>query len=144
MKTEIRNIAYDTPDYYKAVELRDKILRKPLGMVFTKEFLSQDSSDLIIGIFEDNKILGVLHLKPLDAGTLKMRQVAVDNSLQGKGLGSKLVQYSEESARKKKYTKIVLHARETAVKFYKNLNYTIEGDRFEEVGIPHFKMHKLL
>lgn len=144
MKREIRTIAFGTADYYKAVKLRDKILRKPLGMVFTKEFLEQDATEYIIGIFEENEILAVLHLKPLDKNILKMRQVAVDDYLQGQGIGSELVLYSEEFARKKGCKKFVLHARDTAVKFYKNLNYTVEGDQFEEVGILHYIMHKKL
>jgi predicted GNAT family N-acyltransferase len=39
---------------------------------------------------------------------------------------------------------VVLHARETAVSFYKKLGYTKEGNVFEEVGIPHWKMTKPL
>jgi len=144
MEREIRIIAFGTADYYKAVELRDKILRKPLGMVFTKEFLEQDRYEHIIGIFEENEIIAVLHLKPLNENTFKMRQVAVDDNLQGQGIGSKLAEYSEIFARNKGCKEFVLHARETAVKFYKNMNYIIEGEQFEEVGIPHFKMKKKL
>jgi predicted GNAT family N-acyltransferase len=42
------------------------------------------------------------------------------------------------------FARMVLHARETAVPFYKVLEYNIVGDRFEEVGIPHFRMEKAL
>ena len=35
-----------------------------------------------------------------------------------------------------------LHARENVHKFYFKLGYRIEGDLFEEVGIPHYKMVK--
>ncbi|NOZ36403.1 MAG: GNAT family N-acetyltransferase [Chlorobi bacterium] len=40
--------------------------------------------------------------------------------------------------------KIVLHARKTAVSFYLKLNYKIISEQFYEVGIPHFKMRKML
>ena len=94
-------------------------------MVFTNEFLNQDKEDYILGLFEQNRIRAVLHLKPLSGSVLKMRQVAVDENLQGKGYGSKLVRYSEEFALCSGYSKIILHARETAVAFYKKLNYKL-------------------
>ncbi|MCD6556228.1 MAG: GNAT family N-acetyltransferase [Bacteroidales bacterium] len=141
---EIRLIKYRSEDYFKSVELRDKILRKPLGMVFTDEFLKQDEKEFMIGLFEQNQIKAVLHLKPLSDTVLKMRQVAVDENMQGKGYGSKLVLFSEEFARKKHYKKIVMHARETAVSFYKKLDYSMIGEPFFEIGISHFKMEKKL
>ncbi len=141
---EIKEIKYKSPEYEQSLVLRDKILRKPLGMSLTKEFCLQDKEDFILGIFEKNRIRAVLHLKPLSGSVFKMRQVAVDNTLQGKGLGSRLVLFSEEFARKKGCKKIVLHARETAVSFYKNLNYKIDDKRFFEIGIPHFKAEKEL
>lgn len=141
---QIKQIKYQSPEYEQSVILRDKILRNPLGMVFTDEFLKQDAKEFIIGLFEQNQIKAVLHLKPLSDTVLKMRQVAVDENLQGKGYGSKLVLYSEEFAVGKNYKKIVLHARETAVRFYQKLNYEIIGERFYEIGISHFKMEKRL
>ena len=39
---------------------------------------------------------------------------------------------------------IELHARENAVPFYLSLQYTIMGNQFLEVNIPHYKMTKEL
>ncbi len=141
---EIKEIKYKSSGYEQSLVLRDKILRKPLGMKLTKEFCFQDKEDFILGMFEKNRILAVLHLKPLSDSVFKMRQVAVDDSLQDKGLGSRLVLFSEEFARKKGCKKIVLHARKTAVSFYKKLNYKITSEQFYEIDIPHFKMEKEL
>jgi predicted GNAT family N-acyltransferase len=41
-------------------------------------------------------------------------------------------------------TQIQLHARSNAVKFYKSMKYEIVSEQFLEVGIPHFKMQKIL
>jgi len=141
---EIRLIKYRSEDYFKSVELRDKILRKPLGMVFSENFLKQDKDDYIFGLFEQNRIRAVLHLKPLSDTVLKMRQVAVDENLQGKGYGSKLVRYSETFARNNGYSEIILHARDTAVTFYEKLNYRKIGKPFTEIDILHVKMGKTL
>jgi predicted GNAT family N-acyltransferase len=80
----------------------------------------------------------------LDPIVFKMRQVAVLGNLQGKGVGKKLVQFVEIEAKKKGITHFELNARKSAVSFYLSMNYSIEGDEFEEVGIPHIKMKKVL
>ena len=138
-------IKYQSEDYQKSVELRDKILRKPLGMIFTEEFLADDENEYILGLFDKQKILATLNLRPLSSTTLKMRQVAVDNHIQGKGLGGILVDFSEEYAIENGFDEIVLHARDTAVKFYLCLDYEIlDPEYFTEVGIQHLKMGKRL
>jgi predicted GNAT family N-acyltransferase len=72
-----------------------------------------------------------------------MRQVAVAAAMQGKGVGARLVAASEDFAKEHGFQKITLHARETAVLFYERIGYQKIGERFEEVGIPHFKMEKI-
>ena len=73
-----------------------------------------------------------------------MRQVAVQSNLQGIGIGKKLVQFVEQEAKKLGITHFELNARKSAVPFYLSMNYALEGEEFEEVGIPHFRMKKLL
>jgi len=141
---EIRIIKYNSEDYQKAVELRNKILRKPLGIEMTKDFLKQDEKDIHFGLFENNEILVSLTYKIIDSKTIKMRQVATNNHLQGKGLGQKLVLFSEAYMKKLGYSHIILHARNSAIYFYKKLNYNIFGEEFEEVGLPHMKMEKYI
>ena len=73
-----------------------------------------------------------------------MRQVAVDESYQSKGIGRALVEYCEQVARDEQFTEIILHARETAVAFYLKLGYEVYGEPFIEVGIPHRNMRKFI
>ncbi len=141
----IREIKYGSPEYLVSVKLRDKILRKPLGLVFTDEFLQQDKSQFHIAAFDNNEnLIAILILKIIDENTLKMRQVAVDNHLQGQGIGTQLVTFAEKFALEKGFNKIILHARKSAVKFYQSLNYSITSNEFEEVGLPHYRMEKFL
>jgi len=139
---EIKQIKYNSSEYFSAVVLRDEILRKPLGIVFTKQFLQQDENDLMFVLIEDDKICATLNYSILSKSSLKMRQVAVCNSMQAKGFGKKLVGFSEKKIKDLAYSRIELHARETAVRFYEKLNYKIIGEGFYEVGILHYKMFK--
>jgi predicted GNAT family N-acyltransferase len=141
----ILNVEFATPEYDQTVQLRDKILRKPLGLYFSEEQLAEEFTDFHLAAFTNDWILrGCLVLTPKDKKTIKMRQVAVDDSVQKMGVGRQLVKASEVLARQQGFDIIELNARETAVPFYLKLNYVVVGERFEEVGIPHFKMMKQL
>lgn len=138
-------IEFATPDYDESVALRYTILRQPLGLEYTPEQLSAEWSDTHLAAFNsDGKMVGILLLTPQNDQTLKMRQVAVASEQQGKGIGAALVVQSEIHAKSMNITKMVLHARETAVPFYLSLGYQVIGAQFEEVGIPHFAMEKVL
>ncbi len=141
---EERIIRFGTDDYHRALELRDEVLRKPLGLKFTQEFLASEKYHYHLGIFQGERIVAVLLLEPLAESSVKMRQVAVAEACQGQGIGRRLVEFCEYFAREKNFKKIILHARKTAVSFYEKLNYTVSSDEFLEVGIPHFKMEKKL
>jgi len=143
--SNIHKINFGTPDYDESVALRYEVLRKPLGLEFTPEQLGAEWSDThLAALDESGKIVGILLLTPVNEQEIKMRQVAVAPELQGKGLGAALVAASEEQAQSLNFKKMTLHARESAVPFYLRLGYQVVGDRFEEVGIPHFKMEKNL
>ena len=79
-----------------------------------------------------------------EPGTVRLRQMAVLNNLQGKGIGRALMQFAENIARDRGFKRITMHARKSAAGFYEKLGYTIFGEEFEEVTIPHFVMEKLL
>ncbi len=140
-----RLIGFATPDFDMAIKLRDLVLRQPLNMVFQLEDIAQEYDSYHVACFDDyNQIVGVLTLKPITTDILKMRQVAVNPNCQGQGIGTYLVTSAEAIALREGYNQFELHARETAVEFYKRLNYTISGKSFLEVGILHYKMNKKL
>lgn len=136
-------LVHGSPEYWATVELRRQVLRRPLGLDFTPEELAAEKGEIQIAILDKGEALATLSLVPHEA-EMKMRQVAVAEGQQGKGLGRRLVTASEEFARGRGVHKMVLHARETAVPFYLALGYDLVGNSFEEVGIPHRKMEKFL
>jgi N-acetylglutamate synthase-like GNAT family acetyltransferase len=136
-------IEFGTPEYDEAVRLRYEVLREPLGLDFTAEQLAEEYEDHHLGIYlPQGGLAGCLSFKPVDEHELKMRQVAVAPTLQGKGIGAQLVLAAEQYAKQLGTTRIFMHARLTAVAFYEKLNYTKVGAQFEEVGISHFKLEK--
>jgi len=138
----IREIKYQTPDYDQALKLRDQVLRKPLGMSLFDENRDAEIDDYHIGAFIHDKLVGILILTPLSEDTVKMRQVAVDETLQSQRVGSRLVHFAEQFSREKGYSTMMLNARKSAMEFYLKLGYMKISDEFLEINIPHYKMSK--
>lgn len=137
-------IEFGSCNYQAMVALRDKILRKPLGLTFSPEYLQQEINDVLVGYFNGDTILGCCILTPFSETTVQLRQMAVDTSLQGQGAGSKILAFAEEQARAAGFTELMMHARKEAVPFYRKNGYIVRGEEFVEVGIAHYEMFRLL
>ena len=145
LEISYREIGHGSVEYDEACVFRNRLLRIPLGLDLFDEDLQQETTWVHLSGFEpDGRLVAYLQLKPLDGCTVKMQQVAVAPELQGQGIGRALVERSERVAASRGWREMVLHAREGAVSFYTALGYDREGDRFVEVGVPHFRMRKAL
>lgn len=140
----LKQIDYGTPEYKQMVHLRYQILRQPLGLGFSIEELAEEKNDILIAAFDDDEMLGCCMLVPVDNGTLRVRQMAVKDNLQGKGIGASIMSFAENLARDKGYRNIVMHARDSAIGFYEKFGYKVKGDLFTEVNLPHHVMEKRL
>lgn len=140
----LKQIDHGTREYNQMVALRMEILRKPLGLSFTEDELSLEKEDILIGAFEEDDMLGCCLLTKMDRHCLRLRQMAVQNNVQGKGIGASMMNFAEILARDKGYKTLIMHARKSAKGFYEKLGYKITSTEFEEVTIPHYVMEKKL
>jgi ribosomal protein S18 acetylase RimI-like enzyme len=138
----LKILDYGSPEYRQMVKLRDDILRKPLGLGFTEQELQQEKDHMLIAAFEEERILGCCMLVEEKPGTVRLRQMAVLNDLQGKGIGRALMTFAENIARDRGYKNITMHARKHAIGFYEKMGYNVSGNEFTEVTLPHFVMEK--
>jgi ribosomal protein S18 acetylase RimI-like enzyme len=140
----ISQVAYGSDAYHATLALRNEVMRKPLGIKFTSEELARDQTDFHIACYEDAHLVGCLVLSPLTGGDIQMRQVAVTPELQGEGIGRALVQFAEDFASQRGFSRMTLHARDTAIPFYERFGYERVGEPFEQVTIRHWEMEKQL
>jgi len=126
------------------IKLRDDILRKPLGLGFTPQELEKEKDNMLIGAFEDEDMLGCCMLVEENPQTVRLRQMAVLNDLQGKGIGRALMNFAENLGRDRGYKIMSMHARKNAVGFYEKMGYKVTSDEFTEITIPHYVMEKQL
>ncbi len=140
----LKQIDHGSNAYQQMVQLRMEILRKPLGLSFTREELDNEKNDILVAAFDEDKILGCCILTKIDERHIRLRQMAVQKNLQGKGIGESIISFAEIIARDKGYKILTMHARDTAIGFYEKFGYTVKGEQFEEVKTKHHIMEKRL
>jgi len=138
----LKFIDYGSPEYREMVALRMEILRKPLGLSFNEEDLAKEKDDILLGAFEDDKLVACCILTKISPNTCKLRQMAVHQKMQRNGVGAALMNFAENVARDAGFTSMIMNARKSAQGFYEKLGYKADGKEFIEVTIPHYEMKK--
>lgn len=145
MMQEAEEAVWDSARYLALLALREKVLREPLGLTLSTADRAQDLVHRHFGIWESDGTAGACAVVvPLSPEVWKIRQMAVAASLRGQGLGRRVVERVTAVALSAGVQRLVLHAREPAMPFYERLGFQAEGERFQEVGLPHFLMKKEL
>ncbi len=144
MSISLRWIEWGSDDYEQMLQLRDDVLRRPLGMILDRSKLQDEISCQLLTAWDGDKIVGTMILSDDRNGIARMRAVAVKQSSQGSGVGAMMVKEFERRAVELGFTQSFAHARVVALPFYFRLGYRAEGDAFEEVTIAHQKVRKLL
>ena len=135
----------------ETLKVRQAVLRQGkslINCVFEGDNLITTSH---FGIFFDKDIVGIISVFEnkntnfTSENQLQIRGMAVLEQHQKKGYGKLLMLESENQAIIKKATLIWFNARELAVDFYKNLDYSIIDTPFiiENIGV-HYIMYKYL
>lgn len=140
----LKQIDHGSEEYQQMVLLRYEMLRRPLGLNFTSDELDKEKDDILIGAYEEEELLGCCMLTRVSEDAVRLRQMAVHQKLQGKGIGASLMRFAENLARDRGFRSLIMHARKTAIGFYEKQGYQTKGDEFLEVTIPHYVMEKIL
>lgn len=127
-------------------DLRYRILRAPWDQPRGSERTESDAFAIHLAYFEQGQILGVVRLDTHESNLwAQVRFMAVEENQQGKGIGKKLMQETENYAKRLGFKRMMLQAREIALSFYKSLDYKIiEKSHLLFGEIQHYKMEKLL
>ena len=125
--------------YYK---IRWEILRKPLGL---KQGSERDELDQVANhrIVEKQKnILAVGRLHFNSNNTAQIRYMAVIQNSQRNGYGKLLVDEFVKIAKQNNISKIVLYSRDSVIKFYEKLGFSIIARAHKLKSVQHFLMQK--
>ncbi|TWW00876.1 1-(5-phosphoribosyl)-5-[(5-phosphoribosylamino)methylideneamino]imidazole-4-carboxamide isomerase [Chitinophaga pinensis] len=129
---QIRRITTDD-----TLELRREVLYPDWELTRVK--LDHDEDGLHFGLFEDNRLRGVVSLFPHN-GQAQFRKLAVHPDCQGKGYGNMLMQHITDFCRKEHISLLWCNARASAEGFYLKRGFEYWGDHFVKDNIVFIKM----
>ena len=140
---KIQEIAYGSEAYQASLELRNKVMRLPLGSNIYDEDLSHEKTSLILVCYEDGVLIGttVMSFHGTDG---KIDTLCIDTKCQYAGTGTLLLQELEKRAKETGCTMVTMDARVSAMKFYEKYGYAAEGEAYKLPFslIPHVYMTK--
>ncbi len=79
-----------------------------------------------------------------DSGTAHIGRMAVLAPWRGRGTGSRILQLLCEHAHRQGASRVCLNAQLDAVPFYRRHGFVAEGTVFDDAGIPHRRMCRVL
>ncbi len=139
MKLEVR-VPATQREWEMYYELRYAVLRAPFGAAPGSERDEHEATAVHRAAFDENGVVvGVGRIHPAPDGR-QVRYMAVAEAWRGKGVGAQILRALEETAT----GKIFLNARERAVPFYERHGYRVTGPAPAVVGVPHFRMEKII
>lgn len=148
----ITSVMFASPAYDEMVNMRIETLYKPLNAEINIEDFANEYKDLHLAIYNNQaQLIGAIVAKVSeeeDNETLikrkicLMRQVVVEKTIQGRGLGRDIVELLESMLIQKGYVEARINAHVGAVDFYTKLGYAKHGKEFTENGISQITMKK--
>ena len=134
-----------TPEEFERYrDLRWRILRAPWNQPKGSEVDEIEAKAFPIMVCEfDGFPIGVGRVHFNSEDEAQIRSMAVEKEWRGKGIGAMVLKALEEIAIEKGAKKIILHARDNAVKFYEVNGYRIVKQSHTLFNvIPHYLMEK--
>jgi predicted GNAT family N-acyltransferase len=123
-----------------ALAVRRPVFVEEQGVPEELELDGEDPNSTHLVGFEDGEAVACARLRPYGSGVAKVERVAVVKSKRGTGWGARVMDALENRARDEGYLELVLNAQSQVVGFYEKRGYAVEGEEFEEAGIPHRRM----
>jgi YbgC/YbaW family acyl-CoA thioester hydrolase len=93
-----------------------------------------------VGYNRLGQAIATARLLPGTGGNAKIGRMAVHQALRGSGFGTQVLRALVDEAQRRGDRTIELHAQRTAQAFYAGLGFSVQGEPYEEAGIPHVTM----
>lgn len=90
------------------------------------------------------QVVATGRLLPSENGSARIGRMAVKRLLRGAGHGCQLLRALVQAARERGDHEVVLHAQRSAEGFYVRAGFVARGDGFEEAGLPHIEMVRVI
>lgn len=124
-----------------AQAVRTAVFVQEQGIAAEDEWDANDATALHAVLFDlDGQPLGNARLLRPSEQVAKVGRMAVLPEVRGHGFGARLLQALLREARRLGHKEIRLNAQRSAEGFYAAQGFSVVGEPFDEVGIPHVEM----
>ena len=124
-----------------AQAVRTAVFVQEQGIASEDEWDADDATALHAVLFDVNgQALGNARLLQPSSNVAKVGRMAVLKEVRGHGYGERLLKALLLEARRRGNKEVRLSAQRTAEGFYEAYGFSIVGEPFDEVGIPHVEM----
>jgi GNAT superfamily N-acetyltransferase len=123
------------------MEIRHLVLWPDKPREFVK--VPEDESGIHFGLYFEGALVSVISLFG-DAQCIRFRKFATLPALQGKGLGSRLLQHAIMYAQTEGYTRMWCDARTEALGFYERFGFKKFSEPFFKEHIEYYKIERML
>jgi GNAT superfamily N-acetyltransferase len=127
----------------EADELRYRALLEPFGVEPVGAWSAEGEDVRHLGAVESGRLVGYGCLVA-ESGSGRLRQLAVEESCRGRGIGSALVERLVDAAEQLGLRPVWLHARVAYESFYRRRGFAPIGGTFPygATGLPHVRMER--
>ncbi|MDH6363626.1 putative GNAT family N-acyltransferase [Enterococcus sp. PF1-24] len=133
-----------SPIYADALTIRKAVFVEEQGVPVTREVDQDENQAIHFVLYLKEQPVATVRLLPLSEKNIKVQRMAVLKEFRQQQLGAELLQAAESYAKEHNFHEIQLGAQAAALAFYQKQNYQVDGELFEDAGIPHLHMKKSL
>ena len=126
-----------------ALALRERVFCGEQGVTLAGERDGLDERAVHLVAVEDGAVVGTCRVL-VDGPDARLGRLCVERAARGRGLGRELLAAAEETARAAGARQMRLHAQTGALGLYERAGYRPVGAPFDEEGIEHLAMERLL
>lgn len=130
-------------DRSRAYAIRRAVFIEEQGVLAEIELDADDAQALHVLALERGEAVGCGRMVE-HGNAVKIGRMAVVRDRRGEGIGARILGYLIEAARARGSARAILHAQLSAEGFYLKSGFAPVGEVFEEAGIPHRLMERML
>jgi predicted GNAT family N-acyltransferase len=140
---EIKTVQYQ--DSMVAInQIRTKVFQEEQGVSAELEFDGLDASAIHFLAYVNSKAVGTARIREIDADAVKIERLAVLPDYRKQGLGKQLMRSALSTIAQRGKCLVIVHAQVYIAQLYQQLGFAIVGEQFNEAGISHVKMVKMI
>ena len=135
-------IQYDLPEYKETLQLRENVMRKPLGLLLSVEDVKDDNVRTHIGGYCNGVLICACSFKIIHRKIAHLYSVCVKQEFQNRGVGQQLMHFTEKYVKLHGAARLYVEGRKSAKNFYRKCGFSPCGSEYIDMNILHQDMRK--